>query len=128
MIKRQALFMHIRYKSLFLLVMLLAFTSQSLSASIMFCVESSAGTQESSMSMQDHSDHTMLMNAADSNDMVNMDCCDTDCQCVIGGCTLYASVSSSLNYLPDAHAYVQAINTSVLERNIHSLYKPPIFR
>ena len=120
--------MHIRYKSLFLLVMLLAFTSQSLAANIMFCVDSSSETQESSMSMQDHSGHTMVMNDDDSKDMASMDCCDTDCQCVIGGCSLYALVSSPINYLPQAHTYVQAINSSLLDRNIQSLYKPPIFR
>ena len=127
-IRRTAIFMHIRYKSLFLLVMLLAFTSQSLAANIMFCIDSSSGTQESSMSMQDHSGHTMVMNDDVSSDTASMDCCDTDCQCLIGGCSLYALVSSPLNDLPQINSFVQSINTLLLDRNIQSLYKPPIFR
>ena len=118
--------MKLLIKSLFLLVMLLAFTSQGVIANTMFCDASSSGTQESTMSMEGHS---MSMNMAMDQDVSgDMDCCDSDCQCLIGGCSLHVVVSSSLNDIPHSNSYVQAVNSSPLDRSLNSLYRPPIIR
>ncbi|MBT8141787.1 MAG: hypothetical protein KJO88_05440 [Gammaproteobacteria bacterium] len=119
--------MRLSIKSLFLLIILLAFTSQGIIANTMFCDENSSVTQESSMSMEGHENHSMnmMMNQNASGDM---DCCDSDCQCFIGCCSFYVSVSSFLNDIPQSNSYVQALSSAPLERTLISLYRPPIIR
>lgn len=121
--------MRLSLKSLFLLIILLAFTSQGIIANTMFCDVSSSGTQESTMSMDGHESHSMSMNMTMDQDVSGaMDCCDSDCQCFIGGCSFYVAVPSSLNDIPRSHSYVQAVNSTPLDRSLNSLYRPPIIR
>ncbi len=114
-------------KSLILLILLLAFTSQGIVANTMFCDASSSGSQDTSMSMDGHENHSMDM-TMNQNASGDMDCCDSDCQCFIGGCSLYVSVSSFLNDIPHSNTYVQALNSAPLDRTLKSLYRPPIIR
>ena len=119
--------MRLSIKSLFLLIILLAFTSQGLVANTMFCDVSSSGSQETTMSMEGHENHSMDM-TMNQNASGDMDCCDSDCQCFIGGSTFYVSVSTFLSDIPHSNSYVQALNSAPLDRSINSLYRPPIIR
>lgn len=121
--------MQLSLKSLLLLIILLAFTSQGLVANTMFCDASSSGSQETSMSMEGHENHSMNM-TMNQNASGDMDCCDSDsdCQCFIGGSTFYVSVTSFLNDIPHSISFVQALNSAPLDRTLKSVYRPPIIR
>lgn len=120
--------MQVLHKSLFILVMLLALTSQSITATTMFCAGDSSTTQESSLSMEGHKNHSMNMTMDDQDVPGDMGCCDSFCQCFAGSCNFSIFNSSSLNDVSLNRSYIQSSDHLVLERTLKSLYKPPIFR
>jgi hypothetical protein len=124
------------YKNIFIALLLLAFTGQSLAALIMPCQFVSQNPM--SMDMADMTgmeaadmpgmDHTGMSKSGKTNPLNPSDCCKTLDHCSSGSCSV-ALFGHSFDLSPltlDTDENVSYIN-EIPERLVSSLFRPPIF-
>jgi|GEM_PF-3352582 len=129
------------YQKIIVLLLLLAFTSQTLATVSMTCELEKATTMpsavlamaEMSMTEMDHMHHDMSTMPVVSDDTQQhshqkSNCCKTMGDCVFGGCTL-ATASNSMDFLlAKLDSTAEDFYSSVAPKPLSSsFYRPPIF-
>jgi hypothetical protein len=113
-----------------LLLILLIFVGQVVSAPLNICSAEMSDTSQLSMnhSMQNHDMSSMNVEASDTP-MMQMDCCDDDCQCPMDMCFSVAYINHSDDmkfYMLSQVIVFKNINHIQLTYQNDSLYRPPI--
>lgn len=122
------------FKHIFIALLLLAFTSQSLAALMMPCQFLSMKSHEASMhSMSGMSnmagmDHSMNMTQRDSDDSKSQDCCKMLDHCPSGNCSMVFGNEFELTLPSNRINVVLSYTAFVPEFLVASLFRPPISR
>ena len=136
-----------RFHRFIALVLLLAFTSQTMAAATMNCERSTTGSKSENpaaanlslddmdMSSMDHSDpammhmhHQLAKKNSSQNTHQQFDCCKTMGHCLLGGCAL-AAASNAITFLFNTiGSGVDILYLEIAPNSLAStLYRPPIF-
>jgi hypothetical protein len=114
-----------------MLLVLLIFVGQVVSAPLSSCTKNSNDNSTHSMMMNiDLNSDSAAMDMQSSDSFMQMDCCGDDCQCPVAMCVSMAYISDSeiikvqqfsefISFLP--------LKTIQLSQSNDSLYRPPIF-
>lgn len=116
---------------LLMVLALLSFLGQVVSAPLKVCLTENSGdsghSMEHSMVMADNEHHDM--SNMNMQTMMQMDCCQDDCQCPIDMCVSIAFIDDSsqilFNDFTDSVVF-QNINSIQPSQKQDSLYRPPI--
>lgn len=112
------------FKSWFIALLLLAFTSQSMAALMMVCEMPQQEIHAShTMADMDHAEHSKL-----SKNLPDTHCATMD-HCTSGSCLLPAlSASFSVNTMGVTATVIDSYDSGFPVASVSSLYRPPIFR
>jgi hypothetical protein len=120
-------------KTLMVLLICLTFVGQAVASTVMSyhmisMKVMSDQEQTQSVSMMDHSDHTMMNHASDDSDESTEDCCVKSCSCFTGGCSSIATLmkDTNNNLFIDLSTKIFSYSHLALSQQPTSLYRPPI--
>ena len=120
-------------KTLMVLLVCLTFVGQAMASTVMsyhmMSMKVMSGQEKNqSMSMMDHSDHTMMNHASDDSDESTEDCCVKTCSCFTGGCSSIATLMKDINnnLIIDLSTKISSYSHLALSQQPTSLYRPPI--
>ena len=120
-------------KTLMVLLICLTFVGQAVASTIMsyhmMSMKVMSGQEQTqSMSMIDHSDHSMMNHASDDSDESTEDCCVKPCSCFTGGCSSIATLMKDTNdnLFIDLSTKILSYSHLAQSQQPTSLYRPPI--
>ena len=120
-------------KTLMVLLICLTFVGQAVASTVMsyhmMSMKVMSGQEKTqSMSMMDHSDHTMMNHTSDDSDESTEDCCVKTCSCFTGGCSSIATLmkDTNNNLIIDLSTKISSYSHLALSQQPTSLYRPPI--
>ena len=130
-----------RFHKILILLLLLAFTSQTMATAAMNCEQQLVAVEmpmdsmmDMDMSAMDHSDPAMahIRHMSEANTSQNphqqIDCCKTMGHCIFGGCTLAALDNGIIFLINKIDSTVEDFYLGVTPSPlVSSLYRPPIF-
>jgi hypothetical protein len=121
------------YKKIFIVLLLLAFTSQSFATLVMPCQFVSQTSDSTKMAGMDHSammdmDHSTMADSGNTGPMTMDDCCKTVGHCNSGSCShVFFSHSFTFSLLPTPADMKSSFISLAPESPASSLFRPPIF-
>jgi hypothetical protein len=119
-------------KALIVLLVCMAFVGQAMASTIMSYHMMSMKVmdeQSQDMPMMDHSNHNMVSDSSENTHKSMKDCCDTTCNCFVGGCTIIAVFMKNIvGNIPivDVSSRIFFDSSLALTYQPTSLYRPPI--
>jgi hypothetical protein len=121
------------YKNIIILLLLMAFTSQSVAALLMPCQHNAAMHHEmgtmADMPGMEHMHHANVMDSTSKTPIQQTDCCKALGHCSSGGCSLAVFGGASLITFASLRTSVSDLYRNTIPTALStSLFKPPIFR
>ena len=121
-------------KALIVLLVCITFVGQAMASNIMsyHMMSMNVNVMEEhsqDMAIIDHSNHNMVTDSSENTHKSMKDCCDTTCNCFMGGCSIIAVfMKNNVGNTPivDVSSKIFFDSSLALTKQSTSLYRPPI--